>query len=352
MTDTPKIIKSHTAVTLRQIAQESGVSLKTVSRVLNKEGHFHRPQTCARVQEVAQRLGYRPNIAAKAMVTGRFDCIALLLSSQNQRSYLPDRLHNGILDELARRDLHLLTAKLPDEALESEGVVPVILRQLMCDGLLINYTDHIPARMIELIQTHRLPAVWINSRQASDCVYNDDLAAAEKLTALLLARGHRRIAYVDFFRDLADLPAQHYSSTDRLRGYESAMRAAGLAPRLIAGYTCAGPDGRNERVRLAREILRAADPPTAVVGYGIAEVYPLLVAAQALGPGAAPAVGTFADEPIDAMGVRLVTSVLPQAQIGSAAVQMILEKIKQPAVPLPPRPIEAELVPGDLATVA
>src|SRR6185295_16580276 len=184
-------------VTIKEIAERSGLSVPTVSQVLNNKGHRYRSETCKRVLKAVRELGYRPNSSARAIRMGRFNCVALLLSTERHKSFLPNELLRGIHDGVAEHDYHMSLTVLPDDKLTSQGFVPKILRQWMADGLLINYHVDVPQRMIELIHEHGIPSVWINTKQKSDCAFPDDLGASREATEKLLALGHRRIFYAD-----------------------------------------------------------------------------------------------------------------------------------------------------------
>ena len=67
--------------------------------------------------------------------------------------------------------------------------MPRLLTEACSDGLLIDYTHAIPPALLALIERHRIPAVWINSRQPLDCVRPDDEAAGYDATRRLLERG-------------------------------------------------------------------------------------------------------------------------------------------------------------------
>src|SRR6185369_16509410 len=88
-------------VTIKEIAERSGLSIPTVSQVLNNKGHRYRSETCNRVLKAVRELGYRPNSSARAMRMGRFNCVALLLSTESYRSFLPNELLRGIHDGVA-----------------------------------------------------------------------------------------------------------------------------------------------------------------------------------------------------------------------------------------------------------
>ncbi|HYG75210.1 MAG TPA: LacI family DNA-binding transcriptional regulator [Planctomycetota bacterium] len=124
-------------VTIREIAERSGLSVPTVSQILNNKGHRYRSETCKRVMKAVRELGYRPNSFARAIRMGRFNCVALLLSTEKSKSFLPNELLRGVHDGVAERDYHMSLTALPDEKLTSQGFVPKILTQWSADGLLI-----------------------------------------------------------------------------------------------------------------------------------------------------------------------------------------------------------------------
>src|SRR5688572_11482874 len=96
-------------ITLKDVALQAGVSQMTASVVLNgsKPGVPVADDTRQRVLRAAEELGYQTNGAAKAIATGKFGCVALLLSTQPHVSTLPQRVLEGIHDALAERDMHL-----------------------------------------------------------------------------------------------------------------------------------------------------------------------------------------------------------------------------------------------------
>lgn len=333
-------------VTIEKIARASGVSPSTVSHVLGRRSHLFRAETRDKVMLTAESLGYRPNAAAKAVATGRFGGIALLLSTQQYRSSLPGGLLWGINAGLVDRDLQLSLAMLPDEKLTNEGFVPKLLRQLSADGLLVNYTDHIPSQMLDLIGRYKIPSVWINAKQPADCVHPDDFAAGRAATEHLLARGHRQIAYADFLHTIHTPEAAcHYSVLDRRAGYVAAMVDAGLTPRLLLRSEREPTD---EPSRIARAALSGPDRITAVVGYAIPSLNAIASEAEAIGlrvPADLSAI-TFNNGPAT-LGYRPATTLLvPDEAVGRIAVEMLNEKIDNPAIALPCQAVRFEFESG------
>jgi LacI family transcriptional regulator len=319
--------------TLQEIADIAGVSLNTASRVLSGRIKGVRRDAVERselILKIAQDLNYRPNTSAKAIRCGRFGGIALLLSTTQSRSHIPAGLLEGIESVLLPHDLHLTFTRLPDDSLTHQGVVPKILRQSMTDGMLVNYTHHIPSKMVKLIENERIPSVWLNTKRDRDCVRPDDLRAARQATERLLALGHRRIAYVDLSSDDHATKACHYSVADRLAGYSAAMEAAGLTPQIVTQDRDVLPA---ERIGLAAEFLQRPDRPTAVVAYAPWTALPVLLAAATVCRLEVPrdlSIMTFSDVTDDRAGIALSSMLLPTAEIGTVATEMLLQKIESP----------------------
>ncbi len=340
---------SSTVVTMRDVAARAGVSHTLVSCVLRDKlngGVSVSEEKRLRILETAREMGYRPNGSAKVFRTGRFGCVTLLLSTHEARSNLPPRMWNGIYDELAARDIHLNIAKLPDEKLTSHHV-PKMLREHMSDGLLIDYTDHIPQQMLDLLRADNLPAVWINAKLDADCAWPDDFGAAKQLTRHVLSLGHRRVLYLDFVHVPGDAH-EHYSSAERRAGFETAMREAELEACVEMGQPV--PDG--EREARCVELLSGAERPTAIISYGDTEIDLLLGATTELGLalGRDIAIASFLPPSRRVLGRALTTCAVPEHEMGRVAAQLLLQKIEAPDVPLAPRALPFDFHAG--ATVA
>lgn len=279
------------------------------------------------------------------MVRGRFGNVDLLLSTEQSRSIFSPRLLDALHDALAERELSLTLTKLPDDKLTDDGYVPRMLREIAADGVLINYNAHIPSRMIELIEQYQLPSIWMNSKRDHDAAYPDDFNAAAQVTRYLLGMGHRRIAYADYQHDESETPA-HYSQTDRQRGYQQAMRDAGLEPvRLGSPWQRPG----NGMVLNMIGNLREPDRPTAIIAYGPQEARASIAAAmvEKLDVPKDLSVVTFADGPTHDVGPRITTMLIPQAAMGGLAVDMLVQKIDSPETPLKPYPVPFTLFEAD-----
>jgi LacI family transcriptional regulator len=207
------------AVTIKDVAQAAGVSVASVSRALN--GHENvTDATRQRVVEVATRLRYMPNDAARSLITRRTRTIGAIL---------PD-LHGQFFSELIRgidlaartRGFHLLVSSSHGNA--DEAAAAMRSMQGRVDGLLImpSQTD---AGLLDANLPESLPAVIMNAsaghtRHATLSIDNHGGALA--MTRHLIACGHQRIAFIAG-------PPGNFDADERLCGYRQALAEAGLA---------------------------------------------------------------------------------------------------------------------------
>jgi len=321
-------------VTLRRVAETAGVSPMTVSNVIRGRGRVS-AETGARVREVAERLGYRPNRSARSVRAGRTGNIALISSRHEERSILSAAILKGIHRELARYRLHFSFGELDDARLTDPEALRGVLEAFSADGLLINYKWQTPSAFFELVDRLALPAVWLADRRRHDAVFPDIGAGVGEATRRLVARGHRRIALVQPERIRRPATGHvHYSAVDGRRGYEKVLRRAGLSPERIDEAALAG--------RLA-----GRDRPTGLVCQGAhAAARSRLKAAEAgLAVPEALSIVAVAHETGHQLGLPFAQVVMPASSVGEQAVRMLVRKIEAPgehlascAVPMPWRP--------------
>ena len=334
-------------VTLKHVADHVGVDRSTVSRVLRDRGDevgISRALT-ERIKAAAALLNYAPNASARAVRSGRFGAAALLMSTVAGRSYLPSPLLDGIHDELARDDMHLTIAKVRDEQLDRDGAVPKALREYLADGLLINYTHHIPPHLLRAVESLKRPVVWINADLPHDAVNAANRAAARLATERLIGLGHRRVAYLDLCAGVAEVAGAHHSARDRRDGYRDAMRDAGLTAREWRPATVPEP-GRAEAA-FVLEALSRRPRPTAVLCYFSINLPPLLRAAASLDL-VVPrdlSVVSFAPQLWHDAGVDVDCMVEPHEAMGREAVRMLRQRIAAPGRRLASRTLDFEFRP-------
>ncbi|HXG16287.1 MAG TPA: LacI family DNA-binding transcriptional regulator [Calidithermus sp.] len=206
--------------TLREVARRARVSIKTASRVANREPNVA-PATRRRVERVIARLGYRPNSLARGMRTRRSDLLGLVVPSIRNPFY--PAIARGVEDaaRVFGRAVCVLSA---DRDPEREQACIAVLVDRRVDGIILGSPVVGPAAL-RPARRAGIPIVAMNPDVELPGVVTlriDNAAAARAMTEYLLGLGHRRIGFLDGIPDLL-------RCRERLAGYRAALEAAGVA---------------------------------------------------------------------------------------------------------------------------
>jgi LacI family transcriptional regulator len=239
---------------MKEVAALAGVSLATVSRVVNGGPTVH-PDLAERVRGAVALLGYRHNAAASSLRRSNGLTASIGLIFDDVANPFFAAVHRGV-EEVARGRAVLTFAGSSDELPERERELAEAFTGRRVDGLLIvpaagadhSYLLRDHAAGVALVFVDRPPSFL-----DADLVVTDNAGGAAQAVDHLAARGHRRIAYV------GDRP-ELYTAAERLRGYREALARHGLPEepglvRLVA-------PGEAQAATLA--LLAAANRPTAV----------------------------------------------------------------------------------------
>ena len=236
-------------VTLRDVAREAGVSIKTVSRVVNGEPMVN-PATAERVTEVASRLGYRPNELARSLKGKASRTIGLIIADISN-PFFADLCQ--AVEQVARAKGYSVVLCASAEDVEAEKEYVGILTSRRVDGLLLVPAPHGQGYLREE-QASGLPIVALDRPAdgiSTDVVMVENRAAARGATQHLISYGHSNIAFIGDDENI-------YTATERLAGYREALEAAGLDAiyRLGAGRAASAQ-------KAATELLALPNRPTA-----------------------------------------------------------------------------------------
>lgn len=248
------------SVGIRDVAQEAGVSVTTVSHVLNDTPHARASdETRRKVKEAAKKLGYGPNRMAQSLRTRRSAMIGLL-SEDIATTPHAGRIIKGA-EETARKHGYTLviinTEKDADPQSKRKDVDALLDRQV--DGILYATMYHrpvsIPTRLFEV------PAVLIDATDRTGLVPStipDEYGGACTAVQALLDAGHRRIGFIN---NNDDVPATH----GRLRGYRETLERASIEydPELVVARESEALGG----FEAASCVLAHPDRPTALFCY-------------------------------------------------------------------------------------
>lgn len=241
--------------TLKDVAREAGVSIKTVSRALYDEPRIS-PQTRSRVLEVVAALGFRPNTLARHMRAGGRDrAVALVIPDMANPFF--GSVAAGVETAIRDHGLTLIVGSSnEDPELERSLITTFLDRQAA--ALLVVPTAASDHAYLRRERQRGLPIVFIDRppvRLTADCVVSANQDGAREAVAQLIAAGHRRIAFI------GDTPTTLYTRQERFRGYKAAHDAAGLRPdpALVVNAHL-----QVDSAAITAQLLARPDPPTAI----------------------------------------------------------------------------------------
>lgn len=263
--------RARAAITIRDVAEEAGVSISTVSRVLNDKDDVA-PETYARVQDVIRELGYTSSLAAKSMRSRRTNVIGLIVPDVEDSFSI--QVMKGVNRAITERDYDLLIytsgSIQKKSAADRERHFVALLNGSITDGIIIvtpattSFSTAAPVVAVDPNkQSPEVPAIIATNRAGA-------LSAME----CLLGLGHRRIGFIGGRLDLQ-------SAQRRLQGYKDALEGAHLAldPDLIAVGDFTTETGRE----CARRLLSLPRPPTAILAANDQSAFGAIQAARDMG---------------------------------------------------------------------
>ena len=245
--------------TQQQIAEEVGISRTTVSLVLNDVPDVHiSPETRQRILEVAGRLNYYPDAAARRLASGKTCTIALVWHRGPDQTYR-DAFLPGILQGITRAARHYGYHVLfhPIEPDESNGDYVELARSRHTDGIILSGPRTDDTHLLDL---HRegFPLVLQGQLPGSNIpsVDVDNIHGAKAAVEHLLALGHRRVGTI------TNAPLTYISSRQRLEGYRQALEQASLPyNENLVQY---GNFDEESGVVAIETLLELDNPPTAI----------------------------------------------------------------------------------------
>lgn len=233
--------------TIKEVAARSGVSVATVSNVLQNKSHLYSEETAQRVWQAVRELGYRPSSVARSLIRQRTDTIGVILEERQELVLDPYVMSvlEGILEYTVPRDrpvkiISMMYQQRPDSFLAhvDDGSV---------DGVVL-VAPRTYSMALQWAQQADIPAVVVGSTFPDSnlpCVDVDDSAAIYQAVQWLIDLGHRRIGH------LAG-PQTHWSARRRLQAYHQAMQDAGIAvePTWVVEGRYTPPSGKEAMERL------------------------------------------------------------------------------------------------------
>lgn len=252
------------AVTIKHVAADAGVSLQTVSRVINNEPNV-RPEMKERVQASIDKLGYVPSIAAQRM-SGSRSYLILAINDRDRTiedwrarqgtDWVDQMLLGGML-KCAEHGYRMIFELVDTHSDHVERELLAAIAALQPDGIILTPPHSDSPQIVNFLAEQKIPFVRIGSIQngAGIPVSMDDEGSAHQATLYLLERGHRKIGFISGSSEYA-------LSGWRVDGWRRAMQEAGLP---CDGLLAEGDFSYASGVEAAGKLLSGPERPTAII---------------------------------------------------------------------------------------
>ena len=270
------------AVTIKHVAADAGVSLQTVSRVINNEPNV-RPEMKDRVQASIDRLGYVPSIAAQRM-SGSRSYLILAINDRDRTiadwtarqgtDWVDQMLLGGML-KCAEHGYRMIFELVDTHSDHVERELLGAIAALQPDGIILTPPHSDNPQIVALLDQQRIPFVRIGSKQngAGIPLSMDDEGSARTATQYLLDRGHIRVGFISGSSEYA-------LSGWRVDGWRAVMAAHRLE---TDGLLAEGDFSYASGEAAARRLLESANPPTAIIASNDQMALATLEVARSLG---------------------------------------------------------------------
>src|SRR6202171_563858 len=260
-------------ITLKELAKEAGVHPSTGSRIVNDDPRLRvSPETRARVRSLLKKTGYRPDGMARGLKLRRSFVLGVLVPDVLNPLFAA--IFRGV-EDAALEEGYTVILSSTDGNEDREREMLSTLQSRMIDGIVVASAS-LRGFSVRWLRERDIPHVLVNrySDQKDSFVGTDDKLGARLATEHLLALGHRRIAH------LAG-PRRYSTAVNRRRGYEEALKAAGIEPEPALVIETGFVAGAG--VTATHRLLEGRKPPTAVVAVNDVAAIGAYDAAEKLG---------------------------------------------------------------------
>lgn len=322
-------------VTIYDVAREAGVSMATVSRVVNGNPNV-KPMTRKKVLGAIERLGYRPNAVARGLASKKTTTVGVIIPDISSLFF--SELARGIEDIATMYKYNIILCN-SDQRLEKELQLINTLLEKQVDGLLFMGAE-IKEDHLQALTSTQVPTVLAATRDADNklpSVTIDHYQAAYDATEALIQRGHKRIGMI------TGPMSDPLGGLMRFEGYKQALKDAGISldEALVAGGNLFYESG----LAHTKEFLQLKEPPTAIFAANDEMAIGAIHAVQDSGlhvPNDVEVIGHDNIRLTEMVRPRLTSVVQPMYDIGAVAMRLLTkymnnEHVEEHVVLLPHR---------------
>lgn len=308
--------------TMAEVARRAGVSITTVSHVLNGTRKV-RPATLAVVEAAMRATGYTPNVLARALVRSTTETVGVALSAVSNHYFA--EIVRAVETACARHGLMIFLADTHDDPAHELKVVQA-LHQRRVDGIVLAPAADPELRALRYLAEARVPTVLVDRlvSRRFDQVGVENRRSTADLVGHLVGRGRRRIGMIAGLDGLA-------TTVERLEGYQAALRAAGLPfdAALVRGGASAVAPAR----AACAALLALPEPPDAILAANNLMTIGAMRALRDAGrrvPEDVALVGFDDFDWADCFSPRLTVLAQPCEAIGRRAVELLVRRLAEP----------------------
>ena len=319
--------------TIYDVAKRAGVSIATVSRILNSPDKVN-SETREKILVAIDDLGFVPKAEARARAlrqTGRIGVITPFFTAPS----FVQRLR-GIAEALSPKNYELVVYTV-DSTNHLQSYLSTLPLTSNLDGLIILSLQVGDTEVKRLIE-NGLPTVLVEYPHPKlNCVEIDDVQGGHMAATYLLAKGHRRVAFLGD----TDLPEYSIHPVSlRLNGFRQTLREAGIE--IPETFVCLAPYSQEQTRQVAKELLNLPEPPTAIFAATDFQALGVLKAARELNVKVPEQLAVIGFDDLDMAEYADLTTICQHLdESGRLAVEILLSQVESPS--RPPRHVKIPL---------
>lgn len=309
--------------TIKDVAKLAGVSIKTVSRVINRESSV-KPDTEKKVSEAIAQLQYQPNSAARNLAGTQSFAIGYVYDNPN--AYYVISMQNGILKECQKNGFELIIHPCDASSDSILDEIKLMIRRSQLAGLILSPPLSETPRVLDFLDEMGVQYVRVlsgsqSAEENTPCVFIDDRKAAHEIAGHIISEGHERIAFLSGDK-------HHQSTGERLEGFLTALEEHRIPP--DKSLIIEGEYSFQSGVEGAKQLLTMDNPPTAIFACNDEIAAGALFAARLMGKSVPDdvAIAGFEDSPFSRQTwPKLTTAAQPMDQVARQAAALLIKHI-------------------------
>ncbi len=311
--------------TIKDIANQAGVSIATVSYVINETKSIS-PETKKRVFKAIKSLNYHPSKSARNLVTGKTGNIGFILTDDHFLRTEPfyTKIFLGTEFEARGEGYYIILTSIKSDFGKKDGLPRFILNESV-DGLII--AGKVPQNFLERLSSYKVPTVFVDYVPPSNgypLVLIDNIQGGMLATNHLIGLGHRNIGFIS-----SDI--EHPSFLDRLNGYRLALEYAGISVQSSLTITSSVYQGRQAGVDLTKRLFSSNKDVTAVFAANDAMAIGAIHFLKTRGlkiPEDVSVIGFDGIEADSLVDPPLSTVGVPKIELGAEALKLLVNTLK------------------------